>query len=243
MELVSLHPFEPKIGERYVAALKREREPDPSWHSWWDPALTDALGDMARGREDAANRISLGLAWALSSEHPAFARTGFGLSIWEARVDRGVGMLMRPPSRLFMDAGLERGLVQVMPIRLDVQGGMMGGAYIPSRLMDNLAELLDARLERMARRLHDAENDPFAMLGLMHQAVDYARERGLGLYEAQDAVGTAPVAGMQVIEANDRKRMDTQLRHRIELAIAAEKKPGLFSRLFRRNEPGERAGE
>lgn len=243
MELVSLHPFEPEIAERYVSALKREREPDASWQTWWNPALPEALEGMANGREDAANQISLGLAWALSGEHPAFARKGFGLSIWEARVDRGLGMLMRPPSRLFMDAGLERGLVQVMPIRLDLQGGMMGGAYIPARLMNNLAELLDSRLERMARRLHDAENDPFPMLELMQQAVDYARARGLGLYEAQDAIGSAAVAGMHVIEANDRKHMNAELRHRIELATIPEKKPGFLSRFFRREEQKEGEGE
>jgi hypothetical protein len=242
LELVSLHPFDPEIAVRYVAALKGEREPDPGWQSWWSPALPAGLEGMASGSEEAANRISLGLAWALAGEHPSFVRMGFGLTAWEARVDRGVGMLMRPPSRLFIDAGLERGLLQVMPIRLDLQGGMMGGAYIPARLMDNLAELLDSRLERMARRLHDAENDPFPVIDLMSQAVNYARERGVGLYEAQDAVGSAAVQGMRLVEPSDKKRMDAEIRSRIQAAITPEKKPGFFSRFFHREEEGGQNG-
>jgi hypothetical protein len=130
-----------------------------------------------------------------------------------------------------------------MPIRLDLHGGMMGGAYIPARLMDNLAELMDSRLERMARRLHEAETDPFPMIDLMNQAVEYARERGLGLYEAQDAVGSASVVpGMRVIEPSDKKRMDAELRNRIQAAITPEKKPGFFSRFFHREEEGEGTG-
>jgi hypothetical protein len=242
LELVSLHPFDPEIATRYVGALKGERAPDAAWHSWWNPALPAALGGMALGSEEAANRISLGLAWALSGEHPAFVMVGFGLTTWEARVDRGVGMLLRPPSRLFVDAGLERGLLQEMPIRLDLHGGMMGGAWIPARLMDNLAELMDSRLERMARRLHEAERDPFPMIDLMNQAVEYARDRGMGLYEAQDAVGSAPVPGMRVIEPSDKKRMDPEVRQRIQAAITPEKKPGFFSRFFHREEEGEGKG-
>ena len=238
MELVSLHPFDQEIADRYVAALKGKRPPDADWASWWSPALAESLREMDDGQEDAANRISLGLARALSGEHPAFARMGFGLTIWEARIDRGVGMLMRPPSRIFIDAGLDRNPLQVMPIRLDLHGGMMGGAYVPARLMDNLAELLDSKMERMARRLHEAENDPYPILDLMQQAVVYAREREMGLYEAQDVVGSAPVSGMHVIEANDRKHMNAELRHRIELAITPEKKPGFFSRFFRREDEG-----
>lgn len=237
MELVSLHPFDPEIAARYVAALKGEREPDTAWRTWWSPALPEAVMGAAAGREAAARTLSLGLAWALSAEHPAFVREGFGLTNWEARIDRGVGMLMRPPSRLFIDAGLERRTAQVMPIRLELEEGMMGGAYVPSRLMGGLAELMDTRLERMAKRLAEAEYDPFAMLGLMHQAVAYARERDLGLYEAQDAVGLSP--NMRIIEAAEKKRMDGALRERIEAAIAPEKKAGFISRLLGRKKPEE----
>jgi hypothetical protein len=109
----------------------------------------------------------------------------------------------------------------------------MGGAYVPERLIGQLDTLLDERLERMAKRLKDAEYDPFPMIGLMHQAVRYAKERNLGLYEAIDVV----TPEMQTIRAAEKKRMDPALRERIEKAIAEEKKPGLFGRLFGRKKP------
>lgn len=239
MELMSLHPFDREVAERYVAALKGEVEPDEAWRGWWSPSFPAAVGEMARGSEVAANRVSLGLAWALASAYPSFAQVGFSLTTWEARVDRGVGMLMRPPSRLFGDAGLDRRALHAMPIRLEMMGGgMMGGAYVPARLMDNLAELADSRLERMAKRIHDAENDPFMVLDLMQRAIGFAHERGMGLYEAQDAIGSMAIPGLQIVEAVDRKRMDPELRARIQAAITPERRRGFFGRLFGR-EPGE----
>lgn len=233
MELISLHPFDMQVAQAYIAAVQGRADPDPRWASWWRDDLHTALGELAAGSEAAANRLTTGLALAMSAGHPAFLQEGFGFTTWEARVDRGVGMLMRPPARIFMDAGVDRRAVANMPIRIDLQGGMMGGAYVPDRLMDKLDELLDQRLERMAKRLKDAEFDPFPMIGLMRQAVDYARERDLGLYEAIDVV----VPGMNVIRAAEKKKMDPVLRQRIEAAIAPEKKPGLFGRLFGRKRP------
>lgn len=228
MEFISLHPFDMKVAEAYIAAVQGKADPDPRWAPWWNEDLRTALSELAEGRESAANRLTTGLAMAMMTEHPAFLQEGFGFTTWEARVDRGVGMLMRPPARIFVDAGLDRRLVENMPIRIDLQGGMMGGAYVPDRLMDKLDELLDQRLERMAKRLKDAEFDPFPMIGLMRQAVDYAKERNLGLYEAIDVV----VPGMNVVRAAEKKQMDPALRQRIEAAITPEKKPGIFGRLF-----------
>jgi hypothetical protein len=233
MEFISLHPFDQRIANIYVEALLGRREPDPSWASWWSDDLRRALDDLQEGRESGANRITVGLARAMAAEHPAFLQEGFGFTTWEARVDRGVGMLMRPPARVFVDAGMDRRLVDDIPIRLDMQSGMMGGAYVPERLIGQLDTLLDERLERMAKRLKDAEYDPFPMIGLMHQAVRYAKERNLGLYEAIDVV----TPEMQTIRAVEKKRMDPALRERIEKAIAEEKKPGLFGRLFGRKRP------
>ena len=241
MELVSLHPFDPAVAVRYVRAVTGAEEPDAAWRAWWDAGVRAAVDEARQGSERAANLITLGLARALAHEHPAFVRDGFGLTLWEARVDRGVGMLMRPPSRLFVDAGLDRQAVQHMPIRLDLHGGLMGGAYVPARLVNDLHELLEFRLERMARRLHEADYDPVAMIGLMFAAVDYARERGLGLYEALDAVG-APIPGMRLVEANPRT-MDRELRRRIEAAIRPRKRPGLLARLFGRGGASPANGE
>lgn len=230
MEFISLHPFDMTIAKAYIAAVRGEAAPDPRWAGWWSDDLRTALDELREGKESAANRLTSGLALAMMTEHPAFLQEGFGFTTWEARVDRGVGMLMRPPARIFMDAGVDRRTVEAMPIRLDLQGGVMGGAYVPDRLMDKLGELLDQRLERMAKRLKDAEYDPFPMIGLMRQAVDYAEERHLGLFEAINVV----VPGMNVIRAPEKKKMDPALRQRIEAALVPEKKPGLFGRLFGR---------
>ena len=241
MELISLHPFDPDVASRYVRALVAAGVPDETWTAWWDRDAVAALDRAREGSEDAANQITLGLAHALSQEQPVFVHEGFGLTTWEARIDRGVGMLMRPPSRLFVDAGLDRQAVHAMPIRLDLQRGLMGGAYVPARLVGDLYELLDFRLDRMARRLHEAEYDAVALLGLMFEAVAYARDRGLGLYEAIDAVGPA-LPGMVVIEP-DAKRLDRELRDRIEAAIKPQKGPGLFSRLLGRGRASSANGE
>jgi len=230
MELISLHPFDMRIAEAYVKAVRGDSAPDPRWSSWWRDDLRTALDELREGRESAANRLTTGLALAMTTEYPAFAEQGFGLTTWEARVDRGVGMLMRPPARVFVDAGIDRRLVDAMPIRLDLQAGMMGGAYVPERLVGQLETLLDERLERMAKRLKDAEYDPFPTLGLMREAVRYAKERDLGLYEAIDVV----IPGMSVVQAPEKKQLDPAFRERIEKAIAEEKKPGLFGRIFGR---------
>ncbi|HWV34385.1 MAG TPA: hypothetical protein VNZ55_02060 [Thermomicrobiales bacterium] len=238
MELVSLHPFDPSVARSYVQAVLGERPVPPEWQAWWNPALLRALSGAREGNESAANQLTYGLGQALASEQPVFAHDGFGLTLWEARIDRGVGMLMRPPSRLFGEAGLDDVTARAMPIRLDLQQGMMGGAYIPARLVPDFERLLDTRLERTARRLHEGEYDVFAMLGLMLDAVAYARTHGFGLYEAMDIVGPsgeAP-AGAAVVRA-DRKRIDPDVRARIELAIKPPKKPGLLSRLLGRTAP------
>jgi hypothetical protein len=236
MELISLHPFDPAVARSYVNVLTGE-EPVPSaWADWWRGIVPTALADARNGNEQAANQVTYGLAQALASSQPVFFQDGFGLTPWEARIDRGVGMLMRPPSRLFSDAGLDAAASRAMPIRLDLQHGMMGGAWIPARLIPELEQLLENRLERTARRLHDGEYDPYAMIGLMLEAVRYAREGELGLFEAMDIVGPGGEAapGVRVIMA-DPKRIDPEIRQRIEIAIKPPKKPGLLSRVLGRS--------
>jgi len=235
MELVSLHPFDPAVARSYVQALLGQQAPPPEWSAWWSPRLMRAISEAREGSEAAANQLTFGLAQALSTEHPAFTKDGFGLSVWEARVDRGVGMLMRPPARLFADAGLDPGISRAMPVRIDLQLGMMGGAWIPARLIPDLERLLDARLERMAKRLHEAEYDPYSMIGLMLDAVRYASQHGLGLYEALDVIGPGGEAiPGTVVVTSDRKRIPGEIKSRIELAIKPPKKPGLFSRMLGR---------
>ena len=219
--------------------LTGEESFEPDWSGLMPTTLVDDLAKARSGDESASNRITLAFARIVAAQHPTFFHDGLGLTTWEARVDRGIGMLMRPPSRLFIDAGLERKQVEAMPIRLDLQGGLMGGAWIPPRLMGNLRELLDTRLDRLARRLHEAEYDPYALLGLMDSAVTYAAERNLGLFEAIGVVGPygEHSAGIEVIAAEP-KRMNQDLLRRIEIAITPPKKPGLISRMFGRGHVG-----
>jgi len=228
LEPVSLHPFDPAIATQLVEHLTTQASPD--------------LDKAANGDELASNRVTYALGQSLARAYPSFFTDGFGLTTWEARIDRGIGMLMRPPSRLFIDAGLDRSVVAAMPIRLDLQGGLMGGAWIPARLIPNLQELLDSRLERMARRLNDAEYDAFAMLGLMQRATDHAAEHHLGLFEAIGVIGPQGEhePGTTVI-VPDRRQMDIDLIRRIETAILPPKKQGLISRILGRSKgtPGD----
>ncbi|HEV2067008.1 MAG TPA: hypothetical protein VGR08_09225 [Thermomicrobiales bacterium] len=246
MEVISLHPFDPEIAQRYVAALTGEASPDPMWEGWWNEGLVRARQRAQSGDETALNQVTLGLAWALGSHHPSFVHDGFGLTVWEARIDRGVGMLLRPPSRLFADAGLDVATARTMPIRLDVERGLMGGAYVPARLIDNLQTIMETRFDRTVRRLAEAGYDPVRTMGLMTEAVTFAQRNGMGLYEAIDAVGPDGQAmpGMRLIEP-DPKRLSKDLRQRIALAQKPPKREGrgLLDRVFRRHTapllPGE----
>lgn len=216
MEACSLHPFDIATVHLYVHQLDAAE-------SLFAPA--------------SANAITAGLARELASKHPTFAYYGLGFTPIEARIDRGVGMLLRPPSRLFSDAGLDQLLARSLPIRVDLAGGMMGGAFIPAKLVPDLQRLIESRTERFLRRMAEAEMDNVAALGLLIEACQYAVEHQLGLYEAvnviiPDAPESWP-AGTTVIYA-DRKRLDRDLRNRLEAAAKPPKKPGLVARLLGR---------
>jgi hypothetical protein len=165
---------------------------------------------------------------------------GLALTTLEARIDRGVGMLLRPPSRLFAEAGLDVPAARAMPIRLDLASGLMGGAFVPARLVPQLQDLLDGRLERFARRLNEAELDGVAALGLLYELCAAARARGVGIYEALDVITLdAPASwppGARVY-GPDRKRLDKRLRARLEEAAKPPRKPGLVARLLGRGRP------
>ncbi len=237
MHVVSLHPFDPNVVQAYIAALQGGAI-DTAWAAWFDDGMQDADYQMRRGSERGANRVTLGLAKALAASHPVFINDPFGLTFWEAQVDRQMGMLMRPPARAFQEYGIEQAAVRAMPVRLDYQMGMMGGAWIPARLMDQAQALLDEHLERSVKRLVAAECDPYPVVGLTYEAVAYARSRDLGLYEALDVVGPngEGLPGANVVMP-DRKRIDPAIRARIDAASQPEKKPGLLSRLFGRGTP------
>ena len=237
MDIVSLHPVDLESVRQYVAALNGEPS-DPNWSTWFNDRLRDDVSRSRGGDERAANRLTHGLACALGQRRPAFTYGAFGLSFWEAQVDRSLGMLMRPPSRLFAEAGLDMSSARTMPIRLDRQQGMMGGAFIPARLIDQARQLLEDHMERSVKRLVAAEYDPLASFGLMYEAVTFARDSGVGLYEAMDVVGPdgQGLPGMSILTP-DRNRLDRGLADRILELQQPPKKPGLMQRMFGRN-PG-----
>jgi hypothetical protein len=160
-----------------------------------------------------------------------------GFTQLEAKFDRGIGMLLRPPSRLFGDAGLETGAARAMPIRLDASGGVMGGAHMPPALTSRFRDLLEQRMDRLARRMAEAELDAPAFIAILLDASAYAADRGLGLVEAADVVVPGVPAseppGLRLI-APDRKRLDRDLRRRLEEAARPPREPGLFARLIGR---------
>src|SRR3712207_5404150 len=184
-----------------------------------------------------ANAVSYGLARLLGAVEPVFFVPGLGFTQLEAKFDRGIGMLLRPPSRLFGDAGLETTAARAMPIRLDAAGGIMGGAFMPPAQLPRFRALLEQRMDRLARRLAEAELDAPAFLGVLLEASAYAADRGLGLYEATDVVVPGVAAseppGLRLI-APDRKRLERDLRRRLEAASRPPKEPGFLARLFGR---------
>src|SRR4029078_9914474 len=103
-----------------------------------------------------------------------FVTPGSGLSQVEARYDRAVGMLLRPPSRLFGEAGLEMSGARAMPIRLEASGAAMGGSFIPPSLVPQFADLLDRHAERLALRMAEAYLDAPAMLAILIEAASFA---------------------------------------------------------------------
>ena len=233
MQMMSLHPLDERTVTRFMAALGGTAEPDPAWRSWWPDQPRVLLERMRAGDERASNQITLALAYALGGEAPSFAAPAFGLTLWEARVDRGVGMYLRPPARLFRDRGMALDVVRTMPIRVDTNLGPMGGAFVPAHLVPKIKELLTDREQRMARRLREAEMDPVVSLTLFSEAVDFALERGQGLFEALDAVGPGgeSVFGGDVI-VGSRDRVPKAERKRIDELSKPPRKPGLLKRMF-----------
>jgi hypothetical protein len=243
MELCSIQPFDLTTVHQFVAVLHGDESPPAGWAGPWLDAARRQLPAMQEGNEEAACAVGYALGVALSLEQPVYAAPRFGLTVWEAQIDRGIGMLMRPPSRLLVDAGLATRAARTLPIRLELSRGMMGGAFVPARLVPDLATLLAKHETRIARRLAAAEYDAVEMLGLLLEAVGYAHERELGLFEAMDVVAPDlhPVVQGATVIGPDKKRMPKELRARITEAAKPPKQPGLLARLFGRtpaNLPG-----
>lgn len=248
-EFVTLHPYDAAMVARYVAAVRGELpagELLPAAPDWAQREIARAQRGytLARdGSEAGANALSLGLARLLAASEPVYFMPNAGFTQLEARFDRGIGMLLRPPARLFGGAGLEIAVARAMPIRLDAAGGGMGGAFISPALMPRFEAHLEQRMERLARRMAEAELDAPAYVGLLLEAAAYATERDLGLYEAADVlvpgVAQSEPPGMRLRQP-DRKRLERRLRARLETASRPPKEPGLLARLLGRGGPAKR---
>ena len=242
MEACSLHLLDLGVVERYVRLLTATEDVELGLADrvWSNRLVATARQGYARaneGNEAGANAVTFGLAQLLATAGPSFAMPGMALTTLEARIDRGVGMLLRPPSRLFVDAGLDVRAARTMPIRLDLSRGLMGGAFVPARLVPELEALLERRLERFLRRIAEAELDAVAAVGLLLEACAAARARGVGLFEALDVITLeAPESDPPgaVVVPGDRSRLDKTLRRRLEEAAKPPKQPGLVARIFGR---------
>lgn len=225
--MYSLHPITTELVGEFLASAATGTD--------GDPALARARQGMAwmrAGDSRGADAVTHSLATFLAGREPAFEAPDVSLSTWEASIDRGLGMLLRPPSRIFVDAGFPRLDAHQFPIRLDAQRGMMAGAYVPAHLIADARTLLDERLERLMKRLKDAELDPVLAMGTMIQAFDFAAARGTGLLEAMDVLHDQMPA-TRVVRVRDRKALEPALRTRLEAAARPPRKPGLWQRLGR----------
>jgi hypothetical protein len=233
MELFSLHPLPEEDVVTFLQRIATNQQradgntSEPLGPQFWFRRLDGSV-------EPKPNDLSFGLAGWLALRLPVFARPGLSLSTWEARVDRGSGMLMRPPSRLFIEAGADTDIARGMPIRITAGDAMMGGAYVPARLMDAYLARLEQHSTRSVRRMNEAELDGPELLALMLEAARFAKERGFGLYEAIDLIdgsdrGTWP-SGVRVIPmAADRSEVE-----RLRIESLPPKEPGLIARLLGR---------
>lgn len=229
MHQVCLHLYSPDIATHFIQSLRGEKA--PAW-SWWQADLPEFITREISEME--ANRLTGGIVLAMAEQFPTFYFNSTSLTHWEAMIDRGIGMLMRPPARIFVDHGHNPYLIDKMPIRLEMQGGFpMGGAWIPPHLVPRLHEMIDKRLETWAKRINDAEMDPYPMLTTIHMATEEAMKRGLGLIESMDVLPP----GSTIVQTPNRKQMDPAIRERIDLALKEEKQ-SLMDKLFRRGKEG-----
>ena len=112
---------------------------------------------------------------------------------------------------------------------------MMGGAYVPARLIDDYLERLEQHSERSVRRMNEAELDGPELMGLMLRSSALCRvTAAMGSYEAVDLLdgadpGSWPPGSRVVWRATDRAEVE-----RIRLASLPPKEPGLIARLLGR---------
>lgn len=247
----TLHPFDEQTVAAWVQVVTGERESDAAfpgdpWTARFAARAREGYPAAMRGNETGANAITFGLAQALAGRYPVFVLPGATLTPWEARIDRGAGMLLRPPSRMFGEAGLPSAAARAMPIRLDPGMSMMGGAHIPARLAPQFLAQLEEREAKLLRRLTEAEMDAVPLYYTLLEAAAWAASRGLGLYEAVDVIvpdvpQSAPLGATVLFP--DSRRIPKETRRRLEEAARPPRQPGLISRLLGRGGAKATPGE
>src|SRR5689334_7536674 len=122
LHVFSLHPVTvTDVSEFLAVALSSANSPGAT-----------SLDMMRRGDSRGPELLGLALATFLADRRPRFVLSESSLTSWEAQIDRGIGMLLRPPARLLIDAGLDRPIAQQLAIRLDHSRGSMAGAFVPA---------------------------------------------------------------------------------------------------------------
>ncbi len=246
MQLASIHPIDPVVAQRFGEVLAIPGGsiglPGLDGTLWLREQLDAAERSLAvavEGREQGANAISLAFARILAAAQPSFVHEGVSLSALEASIDRGVGMLLRPPSRLFAELGIPIAAARAMPIRLDNSSSMMGGAYMPPGLVPRFRDLLVERDVRFVLRLHESGFEAVAVYGLLLEIATYATDRGMGLIEAVDAVTPDMPRynppGARIVLA-DARRMEPETVRRLTDALKPPKRT-LMDRLSGRRAP------
>ena len=248
MQLASIHPVDLAVATRFGEALTAPGTgpavgvPAIDGTRWLRDRIGAAQAGLATanaGRESGANAVSLALAQVLAAAQPSFVHEGVSLTMIEASIDRGVGMLLRPPSRLFTELGVPIAAARTMPIRLDQSSGLMGGAYLPASLVPRFRDLLVERDVRFVRRLHDSGYDAIAVYGLLLELATYAADRDLGLIEAVDAVvpddPRANPPGTRIVTA-DARRLDRATVQRLTDSLRPPKR-SLMDRITGRRPP------
>ena len=243
MDASALHPFDPALAEPFVrAAIEGSAVPsfpgvDPAWSSRVSALANAGYERALLGQERGYHEMTSAFGQVVAAAHPTFMQEGLSLTAWEAQIDRGAGMLLRPPARLFIEAGLDPSVARKFAIRLDANLGMMGGSYIPPRLVPQFAALIEHRFDRLVKRLVAAEMDPLPMMAILIEATNYADEHDLGLFETMgvivpDAPDSFPPGSTLVVF--DKKHVNPDLRARVEEAAKPPKEPGRLSRLLGR---------
>ena len=132
------------------ASAERESRPCPA-------RVPGTRGNRERSRRPTPSAMDWRGCWARWSRSSSFPVWG-SLSSKRSSIAASA-CSCAPPSRLFGDAGLETIAARAMPIRLDASGGIMGGAFMPPAQTPRFRDLLEQRLDRLARRMAEAGLD------------------------------------------------------------------------------------